>query len=269
MTSPNQLQSRFSPVGYPRLEWSAPTSRFPKIMELSELRAPSPLALLGETRIAAEWLALKASMPLVRHASPRGDGSPVLVAPGYGTDDSWTESLRAFLDSLGYDVRGWGLGRNHGRVPVLIPRLAEVTAEFAESRGRPVRLIGWSLGGYLVREVAREWPDHVRDVVTLGTPIVGGPKYTASAPMYVKKGYDLDEIEAGVEQREATPITVPIHAVYSRSDGVVAWRACIDHRNPQVTHHAITSSHLGLVASPTVFRLVAELLAEPEIKPEA
>ena len=80
--------------------------------------------------------------------------------------------------------------------------------------------------------------------------------------MYLKKGYDLDAIEADVDAREVEPIPVPVDAVYSRSDGVVAWRACVDHVTPDVRHHEVGSSHLGLVASPDVFRLVAELLAD-------
>ena len=185
----------------------------------------------------------------------------MIVVPGFATDDRWTESLRGFLRSVGHDARGWELGRNHGRVPQLIPRLVERTAALADETGRPVRLVGWSLGGYLVREAARERPDLVDRVVTLGAPVVGGPKYTASAPMYRKRGYDLDAIEADVEVRETDPLRVPVEAVYSRSDGVVAWRACVDRRNPGVRHHEVGSSHLGLVASPEVFRLVAELLA--------
>lgn len=185
----------------------------------------------------------------------------MLVAPGFASDDTWTESLRAFVGAIGYCVRGWGLGRNHGRVPVLIPALVDQTAAFAESAGRPVRLVGWSLGGYLVREVARERPELVERVITLGAPVVGGPKYTASASIYLKKGYDLDEIERGVAERETDPIRVPIEAIYSRTDGIVSWRACIDHHSANVRHHQIVSSHLGLVASPVVFRLLAERLA--------
>ncbi len=226
------------------------------------IRPPSRLALLGETRIAGEWSAMRLALPLLRRAAPRGDGGPVVVVPGFATDDSWTESLRRFLRDVGHDVHGWGLGRNHGRVPELIGRLVDRVDVLAETAGRPVRLVGWSLGGYLVREVARERPDLVDRVVTLGAPVVGGPKYTASAPMYVKKGYDLDAIEADVAAREARPITVPVDAVYSRSDGVVAWRACVDRVNPDVRHHEVASSHLGMVASPDVFRLVAELLAD-------
>jgi hypothetical protein len=231
------------------------------MVEPADLRPPSKLALLGEVRVAAEWAAMRLALPRLLRTAPRGDGSPVMVVPGFATDDGWTESLRGFLGGLGWAARGWELGRNHGRVPELIPRLAEQTADLAEDAGRPVRLVGWSLGGYLAREAARERPDVVERVVTLGAPVVGGPKYTASAPMYLKKGHDLDAIETEVEAREADPITVPVDAVYSRSDGIVAWRACIDHHNPHVRHHEITASHLGLVASPAVFRLVAELLA--------
>ena len=236
---------------------------------MDQLRPPSPVSILGEARIVAEWLALRFSLPLVKRTAPRSSGDPVLVVPGFGTDDSWTASLRRFLGSLGYDVRGWGLGRNHGRVPELIPRLAEQTAELAGAGGRPVRLIGWSLGGYLAREVARDLTDLVHEVITLGSPVVGGPKYTATAPWYVRRGYDLDEIEAGLEQRESVPIRVPIRAVYSRSDGVVSWQACIHHRSPNVTHHPVVSSHLGLVASPGVFRIVARLLADSDSGSEA
>jgi pimeloyl-ACP methyl ester carboxylesterase len=226
----------------------------------SMIRPPSRLALIGETRVAVEWAAMRLTLPLLCRSAPRGDGGPVLVAPGFATDDSWTGSLRRFLASLGWDVRGWGLGRNHGRVPMLIPALVERTDAIAEETGRAVRLVGWSLGGYLVREVARERPDRVCKVVTLGSPVVGGPKYTASAPMYRRKGYDLDVIEAEVEQREAVPIRVPVEAIYSRSDGVVAWRACVDGNNPHVRHHEVRSSHLGLVASPTAFAVVAGLM---------
>ena len=146
----------------------------------------------------------------------------------------------------------------------LIPRVVERTAELAADTGSKVVLVGWSLGGYLAREVARERPDLVRRVITLGAPVVGGPKYTASAPMYRKRGYDLDEIEATVARREGKPLEVPVAAVFSRSDGVVAWQACVDHLNPRVTHHEVISSHLGLVCSPVVLLLVARLLFEED-----
>ena len=187
-----------------------------------------------------------------------------MVVPGFATDDSWTARLRSLLTSIGYEARGWGLGRNDGRVPQLVPAVVGQAEKLASEFGQPVRLIGWSLGGYLVREAARERPDLVERVITLGAPVVGGPAYTASAPMYIKKGYDLEAIAATVQKREDRPIRVPVFAVFSRSDGVVAWRSCIDtFDNPYVEHYEVVSTHLGMVNSPRVFRLVADLLARP------
>ncbi len=228
----------------------------------ADLRPPARWELVREGRVVFERLALATALPRIRAEAPRGSGEPVMVVPGFATDDSWTARLRSFLTSIGYEARGWDLGRNGGRVPQLIPAVIEQTEKLASGLGQPIRLVGWSLGGYLAREAARERPELVERVVTLGAPVVGGPTYTASAPMYLKKGYDIEEIAATVRERERRPITVPVFAVYSRSDGVVKWQSCIDtYDNPHVEHHEITSTHLGMVNSSRVFRLVAELLA--------
>jgi pimeloyl-ACP methyl ester carboxylesterase len=241
-----------------------PSRGVPPDIDSGELRPPSRWLLLGEGRVLLEHVQLLASLPRLRAGVPRGSGESVMVVPGFATHDGWTARLRRFLASIGYKVTGWGLGRNHGNVPQLVPEVVRRTELLAVAGGQPVRLVGWSLGGYLAREAARERPDLVDRVITLGAPIVGGPRYTASAPMYSRRGYDLEEISAAVDQREATPIRVPVFAVWSRSDGVVAWRACIDRfDNPSVEHHEVRSSHLGMVGSPRVFGLVADLLARP------
>ena len=236
----------------------------PSDFDPADLRSPARWELLREGRVVFERLALLASISRIRSAAPRGSGQPAMVVPGFATDDGWTARLRSFLTSIGYEVHGWGLGRNNGRVLQLVPAVARECKRLADDSGQSVRLIGWSLGGYLAREVARERPELVERVITLGAPVVGGPTYTASAPMYLNKGYDLEEIATSVRKRERQPIAVPVAAVYSRSDGVVAWRACIDtFDNPLVEHHEVVSTHLGMVNSPRVFRLVADLLARP------
>ncbi|MDJ0867347.1 MAG: alpha/beta hydrolase [Myxococcota bacterium] len=215
--------------------------------------------------LARESQALRELPRLAWHAAdlarqPRGRGEPVVVLPGFGTGDESTVVLRAYLRGLGYRVRGWGLGRNDGDVPALIPRVADLVARAADATGR-VRLVGWSLGGYLAREAARERPEAVEQVVTLGTPVVGGPKYTLAAAYFAGRGYDLDEIEAEVERRDTVPLDVPVTAIYSRSDAVVAWEACIDRRNAGVEHVEVESTHVGLGINPDVFRIVAHRLA--------
>jgi hypothetical protein len=193
----------------------------------------------------------------------RGDGAPVIVMPGFGAGDGSTLILRSYLRRLGFSARGWGLGRNHGDVPALIPVVADSVARLSARTGRRVRLIGWSLGGYLAREAARERPEAVDRVITFGSPVIGGPKYTAAAGFYVRRGVDLDAIEAEVTAREDVPIRAPITAIYSRSDGIVSWQACIDRYSPNVEHVEVFTTHLGLGFSPEVYGTIADRLATP------
>jgi pimeloyl-ACP methyl ester carboxylesterase len=104
----------------------------------------------------------------------------VIVVPGFRTGDRATAPLRAYLRRLGYDARGWGLGINHGHPESDRDRLAAIVQDVATEHG-PVGLVGWSLGGVIVREVARELPHHVDGVVLFGSPIIGGPTHTIAA----------------------------------------------------------------------------------------
>jgi pimeloyl-ACP methyl ester carboxylesterase len=221
---------------------------------------PSPADTWREMAAVAELPLLVARAPRLRR-QPRGHGQPVLVAPGFGASDASTALLRGYLHQLGYAVTGWGLGRNTGDVAELLPRLVGRVADLAQRAGQPVRLVGWSLGGYLVRETARERPELVHCVVTLGSPVVGGPKYTTVGEVYRRQGIDLDHVERVVDARFERPIQVPVTAIYSKADRIVAWQACIDERSPLVEHVEVRSTHLGLGISADVFEVVAQRLA--------
>ncbi|QQS24123.1 MAG: alpha/beta hydrolase [Actinomycetota bacterium] len=221
---------------------------------------PHPGDTWREAAAAAELPLLVARSARLRR-QPRGHGEPVLVAPGFGAGDASTALLRGYLARLGYTVSGWGLGRNTGDVAVLLPQLVSLVEEMHREHGQPVRLVGWSLGGYLVREVARERPALVRQVITLGSPVVGGPKYTTVGHAYRRQGIDVDQVERIVDARGAVPIRVPITAIYSKADRIVAWQACIDERSPNVEHVEVRSTHLGLGISADVFEVVAQALA--------
>jgi len=221
---------------------------------------PTPLGWLREGLGLLELPRLFLRFPELAR-QPRGHGEPVMVLPGYAAGDASTLVLRQYLRFLGYGVRGWGLGVNSGDVGALLPRVLRRVDRLASASGEAVRLIGWSLGGVLARETAREAPGIVRRVITLGSPIVGGPKYTAVAVFYRSQGVDLDAIEAAIEARDATPIRVPITAIHSRADGVVAWQACIDRRSPDVENLEVSATHLGLGFAADVYRLIAERLA--------
>jgi hypothetical protein len=193
---------------------------------------------------------------------PRGHGQPVLVLPGYGAGDGSTLILKSYLRLLGYHVRGWGLGRNSGDVPDLMPRVIKRIGSFARRTHQQVRLIGWSLGGYLAREAARERPDLVHRVITLGTPVIGGPKYTVVARRFQRRGIDIAAIEAEIELRNQISLCTPVTAIYSRADAVVAWEACIDQNGNDVEHVEVRTTHVGLGFSPEVYKIIAQRLAD-------
>lgn len=217
---------------------------------------PPPRLLLGEVRGALEPARLLLRLPLLA-TLPRGNGASVLVLPGYGASDASTAVLQTFLKLLGYRAFGWKLGRNTGNVAKLLPSVLERMEEVASA---PVHLIGWSLGGYIAREAARERPERVRSVITLGSPVIGGPKYTTVAERYRRQGIDLDELERIVDARYDKPLSTPVTAIFSKADGVVAWEACIDRRSIGIEHVEVGTTHIGLGFSPEVFSIIAERL---------
>jgi pimeloyl-ACP methyl ester carboxylesterase len=166
--------------------------------------------------------------------------------------------MESFLRRRGHRARDWGLGRNTGDARQLRARLKGIVEESIAAHAEAVVLVGWSLGGYIAREYAREHPDEVRKVITLGSPVIGGPRYTATADWYRAQGHDLDEIDRAIAARYETPLRVPVTAIYSRRDGVVAWRACIDHWSPNVRHIEVSETHVGLGFAPRVLAIVAE-----------
>jgi pimeloyl-ACP methyl ester carboxylesterase len=195
---------------------------------------------------------------------PRGDGGPVVLTPGFGATDQSLALLARFLRSRGHDARAAGLGRVSDDVRGLTVRLLGRVETARRETGRPVALVGWSIGGVLSREVARERPDLVAQVITFGTPVVGGPTYTALAGRYPPEVRDA--VRQVVADRDARPITVPITAIWSPNDGVVSARACIDDVSPHCEHVRVTSAHLGMGFDPEVWAIVAQrLAAQPRI----
>ncbi len=191
---------------------------------------------------------------------PRGDGHVVVDVPGWRAPELSGLPLRRYLAWLGYDARGWGFGTNTGNPVRDARRLTEAVAELAESSGRPVSLVGWSLGGVISREVARERPELVRRVITYGTPVVGGPNHTAVAGAYSHEVRD-EASRVTAQLHASRPITVPLTVMYSRRDGIVSWRACLDRHSPDVEHVEIRSSHIGMGVDPDVWGVVATRLA--------
>ena len=227
---------------------------------MSKLESPSLLAILREGLSGLELARLMAASPALA-LQTRGSGQPVIVLPGLGASNTSTVPLRGYLNWLGYEVQGWTLGRNTGNVRQLLPQVVDQVRQVHLETGSPVNIVGWSLGGVLAREVARDHPASVRQVVTMGSPVVGGAKYTSMGSAFEKRGVDLDVMEATIAARESTPISVPVTSIYSRNDGIVGWQASIDQHSAQVDHVEVSATHLGLGISPDVFKIIANKLA--------
>jgi len=225
---------------------------------------PRPLLLALEApRVMLEAQSLVAALPLLRSA-PRGDGHAVLVLPGFTASDRSTELLRGYLRGRGYAPYGWGLGRNQGGGNGMGRRLDERLRELAERHGDRVSLVGWSLGGVFARELAKRMPERVRQVLTLGSPF--GGRATGHEPDWLHeavRGEPLSPRARAWLDSTAAPPPVPSTAIYSRSDGVVAWRAC---REPETAHTdnlEIVGSHCGLGVHPLALYAIADRLAQP------
>ncbi len=230
---------------------------------MTESIGPPPgFYMLLEARLAAEATALMLQLPLLRLSEPSGRG-PVLVLPGFMADDTLTWLLRRFLEGQGYDVYPWNLGINRGPMMQYLPPILETLQRIRDEHSSAPSIVGWSRGGVLAREAARDRPDLVRSIVTLGSPVRGGVHGTSIGRWVARQtGMTPEQIRQVLRQRQQRSIETPITAIYSKTDGVVSWQACIDELNPRVSHIEVPGSHVGLVVNADVYRQTARALAE-------
>ncbi len=223
--------------------------------------APGALLLLLEGRAPLELAALVASAPWLRRV-PRGDGHPVLVFPGMAANDLTTAPLRRFLRSLGYVSTPWRQGANFGPRRGVLQRCADDTRALADHHGEPVSLVGWSLGGLYARELAKQMPEIVRCVVTLGTPFSGPPSATHAWRLYqVLSGQRTHDPALAARLRQPPP--VPTTSIYSRTDGIVSWRCSLNEPGPLTENIEVHASHIGMGLNPTALYALADRLAQP------
>jgi pimeloyl-ACP methyl ester carboxylesterase len=228
-------------------------------------KPPSLLLMMAEMRAVAELFATTLCIPLLSMA-PKGDGHPVLVLPGFMAGDTSTGPLRRFLTSLGYRPYAWQMGRNLGGVYRMRRLLRDRLAEIHQETGRKVTLVGWSLGGVYARDLALSMPEHVRYVITMGSPFSGDFSANNARRLY--------EMVSGESVTSALPedlmalsgdLPVPTSSIYSRMDGVVHWECS------RLREHATAenievygASHFGLGVNAAVLWAVADRLAQAE-----
>ena len=199
---------------------------------------------------------------------------PVVLVPGFMAGDSTLRAMAQQLRLQGYRTYRSRIRVNAGCTREAAEHLEELLEQIAERRGRRVSLVGHSLGGMLGRGLAARRPDLIEGVVALGSPVL------APGAVHRLLAWDARLLsrlhDAGVravmgadcfggacaqesweESRQPLDPSVAFTAVYSRRDGIVDWRACLD---PQATHVEVRSSHCGMAVDPeTIDAVVAAL----------
>jgi pimeloyl-ACP methyl ester carboxylesterase len=227
-----------------------------------------------EGRVIGEWLALHADPVFRGRGVPPGDGSSVVVVPGFGLSDWYLVELRRWLGRLGYRPVPSRIGRAVDCLDLLGNRLDTTVEHVWRQTGRRVHVVGHSLGGVLARSVTARRPERIASVVTLGSPFRG----LHAHPLVLRawrlarwrvRGARGEAIRAacfslacpcpGVQAlRASLPADVIQRALYSRTDGVVDWRYCVT-GVPDVDVH-VDASHAGMVVSRHAYRAIAEAL---------
>jgi pimeloyl-ACP methyl ester carboxylesterase len=226
----------------------------------SALKAPGPLLLMLEGRAPWEFAATLAAAPWLSRL-PAGDGHPVLVFPGLAASDVTTLPLRNFLRDRGYTPHAWQQGFNRGPRDGVVEACLERIRMLADRHRRKVSVVGWSLGGVYARELAKEVPDLVRCVITLGSPFSGHPRATNAWRVFeFLSGKSVHDPELLAGLREPPP--VPTTSIFSRTDGVVAWQCSLNDDHPHTENIEVHASHIGMGMNPLALYAVADRLAQ-------
>jgi pimeloyl-ACP methyl ester carboxylesterase len=210
-----------------------------------------------EGRVYIEYLRLIRD-PVFRGLDiPPGLGRPVLLIPGFLAGDWTLRTPYQWLRRVGYKPRMGGVAFNVMYSEVMLRPLIDALQQLKHRTGARVALVGHSRGGVLAKVLSHRKPELVEQVITLGSPL-NDPFDVHPLTM---AGYGHP---ASVEMRFlrdlAAPPRVPTTSIYSRTDGVINWKACL---RPDVNAIEVNGSHVGLALNPEVYRILAHLLPAP------
>jgi triacylglycerol lipase len=228
-----------------------------------------------EARVGLEAAALLRDPILRGEGLADGRGRPVMLIPGFLAGDGSLVPMAQWLRRGGYQPTRAGVVANVDCSAALLGRLEPRLERVVERQGKRAVVIGQSRGGGLAKVLAARRPDLVSGVVTLGSPHLDplavhplvrlqvetlGRLGTLGAPGLFRRSCLDGECCADFRERLGgdLPAGVGFVSVYSRSDGIVDWQACLD---PYADEHMeIEASHCGMAVSPAAWRAVAEAL---------
>lgn len=229
--------------------------------EVQPPEMPSVWNLIREARWVPEWLAGALGRGL--GDLPGGDGHGVLLLPGFLASDRSMAPLARVLRNLGYRTYRSGLNPNPGPTAATVNWLRDRVRHVIARADAPISLIGQSLGGIYAREIARRDPLNVRYVITMGSPFRHPDSTRASALAEQLQRWWGPFIDRSRARTLHEPLQVPTTSIYSKSDGIVAWKACLETPGWGRENIEVNTSHIGMSVHPRVIGIVADRLALP------
>ncbi|NNL87337.1 MAG: hypothetical protein HKP27_16875 [Myxococcales bacterium] len=224
-----------------------------------------------------DWMKLRFSKAYCGRGLPHGNGEPVLVIPGFLSNDIVMFEMHRWLLRIGYKPHASRIPFNVDCPNETAKRLVARIATLHDETGERVRLIGHSLGGMLARSLAQYAPEHTDRVITLGSPF---RDLVRAHPAVVGLWDHIKEAQGNLLGRNLKPScatghclcdfvkhmldpeesSVPQFAVYSRKDGVAHWESCVT--EDDAMNDEVNCTHVGMAFHPMVFEAVAHRLAE-------
>ena len=233
---------------------------------MKKIKRPSIFLFL--TEIWRAFKELRKALPFIKkyEAKEKGDNHMVFVIPGFMASDVSTKPLRRFLNKVGYQTCGWELGTNLADLEQLAVISEKIDRLYTKNQ-TPISLIGWSLGGVYVRELAKEKPEKIRQVITLGSPFGGimEPNNASITFEFIKWLKNYPEIDEDFVATLPNPAPVPSTALYSKKDGIVPWETCMEKVEDDIHQNIeVQSSHLGMGVNIEVLKIIANRLQYTE-----
>ena len=230
---------------------------------------------VGELRWQVELGRLLVDPVFRGRGIPWGDGAPALLIPGFMAGDTSLKVMRGWLERIGYNAHASGIAFNVDCSDRTLDALERRLEALAGESGRQVALLGHSRGGHFVKALARRRPELVCSAISLGAGLdrpfdISVPTRAAVAAVRAVHSVTSDRIARNgcfttacrcrfVEDFSAPfPDGVPLTSIYTRSDGVVRWEACVVDYAHCVE---VAGSHIGLACNRDVYRHVARTLA--------
>ncbi len=247
-----------------------------RAIKMREDHAEADISIWKEALFAAELLLLHTSPVYYGLGVPRGDGSAVVIIPGFLGSDTYLTQMHSWLAKIGYRPYFSGIGVN-AQCPNLLAEymIAKNIQKALLETERKIHLIGHSLGGIIARSIAGQRPDDIASVITLGSPFRGTVvhKSVLKAAEAVRKRILQAEGDGVLPTcytgrctcnflnslRRKLPKSILETAIYTRNDGVVDWRYCVTGK--KALDFEVNGTHVGLTFNPSVYSLIAERLA--------